>query len=389
LRTAVSAWENEFGELFRPVVELPGPRLAATELALRNVIEALGSAATAQDEWLAKCARERSEARKAVQATIEAIQAGSSGFSLFGIWTSRHIRQFIDRLTKFVDLRVKEDLAVATRVFYRRLQALLADRLRDTILARERLSQLVELMAAPILLSDGSREVNGESDPAEVSDEAMETTLHASNTVRVVLPNDENHLDRSARDMLKVLTPEHHLRLQEILQRLVLEPRGGLTAIAVTAADLLRALAVPAIEQATAFLATLLPSQDVTQVELSTQEVRAGGLQRRIASYVKLAAPLAAGPEAEERTYVLVPATEAGMAFAREVKTVVPNIVTVSVQGSGTDLLFCREGAALRMDDLARLIEPCWEAYSAKAADPETSPHCRFDVTEWLPLMVR
>src|SRR5205814_964727 len=152
--------------------------------------------------------------------------------------------------------------------------AVLGDRLRDTTVARERLAQLVELMAAPILLSPGNRETTGESDKDEMSDEAMQSTLHMSNTVRVVLPNGDDHLDRSARDMLDALTPEHHLRLQQVLQRLVLEPRGGLTAVASTAADLPRALAVPAIEQATAFLSTLLPSQDVTQVELSTQEVK-------------------------------------------------------------------------------------------------------------------
>jgi hypothetical protein len=389
LRTAVAAWENELAELFRPLAELPGPRLAAIELALRGVAEALAAAATTQDEWKARYGRDRAEVRQAVQAALEAVQAGSGGFTLFGGRTARQLRGFADRLKKFVELRVKEDLSAVAAGFYRRVQASLLDRLRDTTLARERLGQLVQLMDAPILLADGGRDATGESDRDELSDEAMQATLHASNTARVVLPNGEDHLDRSARDMLKVLTPDHHRRLQEVIQRLVLEPRGGLTALAAHAPDLPRALAAPIIEQATAFLSTLLPSQDVTQVELSTREVRDGGLARRIAGYVKLAAPAAAGPPEEERTYVLVPATEAGMTFAREVKQVVPKVTTVSVQGAGTDLLFCREQGALRTSDLQKLVEPCWEAYAAAVDDPETSPHSRFDVTEWLPLVAK
>src|SRR5205814_6598955 len=135
--------------------------------------------------------------------------------------------------------------------------AVLGDRLRDTTVARERLAQLVELMAAPILLSPGNRETTGESDKDEMSDEAMQSTLHMSNTVRVVLPNGDDHLDRSARDMLDALSPEHYLRLQQVLQRLVLEHRAGLTAATSTAHDPPRSLAVLTHDQATAFLTTL------------------------------------------------------------------------------------------------------------------------------------
>jgi serine/threonine protein kinase len=389
VRTAQSAWENEFSELFRPLVEMIGPRLAATEEALKNVVAALASAAATQDDQLARLQKDRLEARLAVQSALEACQAGSGGFSLFGGRTNRQLRGFADRLARFVELRVKEDLATVAGVFYRRMQGVLLDRMRDTTIARERLGQLVQLMNAPILLSDGAREPTGDGDPSESSDEAMQTTLQMANTVRVVLPNGEDHLDRSAKDMLNGMTPDQYRQLQSVLQRLVLEPRGGLAKICALSPDLPKGLAVPAIEQATAYLSTLLPAQDVTQVELSTREVKEGGLQRRIASYIKLAAPPAAGPPEEERTYVLVPATEAGMKFAREVKQVIPKAVAVTVQGTGTDLLFCREQGALRGSDLMKLIEPCWEAYAAAVAVPEKNPHSRFDVTEWLPIVAR
>jgi hypothetical protein len=385
-----AAWENVLAELLRPLTELTGPRLAATEAGLSELISALATANQSQEEVLTALRGERSAARLAVQTALEACRDGSGGFSLFGGRTTRQFRGFAERLEKFVELRAKEDVATVAGVFYRRMQAVMHERLRDTTLARERLAELVQLMEAPILLSaGGSKEMMADANPAEVSDEAMQTTLHMANTVRVVLPNGEDHIDRSAREMLAPLTPAKLEQLQKVLSRLVLEPRGGLTAVCATTPDLPRTLAIPAVEQATAFLSVLLPSQDVTQVELSTQEVKAGGLQRRIASYLRLATPLAGGPPEEEKTYVLVPATDAGLKFAREVKEVAPKAVAVTVQGTGTDLLFCREQGALRTTDLMKLIEPCWEAYTHLAENPETSPHSRFDVTEWLPLVAR
>jgi len=41
----------------------------------------------------------------------------------------------------------------------------------------------------------------------------------------------------------------------------------------------------------------------------------------------------------------------------------------------------------LRMADLFRLIDPCWDAYEQLARDVLTNPHSRFDVTEWLALV--
>ena len=56
------------------------------------------------------------------------------------------------------------------------------------------------------------------------------------------------------------------------------------------------------------------------------------------------------------------------------------------VQGSATDLMFCREQGCLRPDEVKTLTSLCLPAYYAAMASPQFSPHARFDVTEWMPL---
>ena len=124
-------------------------------------------------------------------------------------------------------------------------------------------------------------------------------------------------------------------------------------------------------------------------MELSSQAAKKGTLAERIQHYLKLAVPQMPGPSQEEKTYVLVPSTVPGTTFANAVKMVLPKAVSVSVQGQITDLLFCREQGVLRPADLAKVIEPCWDAYSEAMASVETSPHSRFDVLEWSPLEER
>src|SRR5262249_57756836 len=99
-------------------------------------------------------------------------------------------------------------------------------------------------------------------------------TLHPTNTLQVVLPAGENHIERSAKNVVKMVQPNDLLRLEHALQKLVLEPRGGLTALCGVNADMLRTLVAPMIEQATAFLGDLLPVTDVTEVEASTSKAK-------------------------------------------------------------------------------------------------------------------
>jgi eukaryotic-like serine/threonine-protein kinase len=388
LKRAVEAWQNELLELLRPLEEMSGARLAIYEQVLNNVIAACNSAATAMDQQLHASVEARHRARNDVTSALESCSnLEESSFNLFGSRTARALRGLADRIKAFTDLRLKEDLAQVALQFYRRLQSLFEDRQRDIVFARTKVNELAGEMEAYI-----AAPANGEFTPPAAmpglqdTEELMQTTLQESNTMRVVLPYGEAHLDRSAAEMLTSLSATDQTRLELILTRLVVEPRGGLTGVARTT-DMHHTLGAAMIEQATAFLTNLMPSEDVTAVELSAAGNSPGELARRVASYVRAAAPLASGPAAEEKTFVMVPDTEAGQKYAEEVRNSVRNATTVPVRGTDTDLMFCREQACLRSADLFRLLEPCWEAYTEAADTVEANPHSRFDVNAWLPLV--
>jgi hypothetical protein len=219
-----------------------------------------------------------------------------------------------------------------------------------------------------------------------VSEEALQQTIHPTNTLQVVLPSGETHLDRSAKRLVQNVKPEDLHRLEIALQKLVLEPRGGLIALCQLNADMLRTLVAPMVEQTTAFLGDLLPITDVTDVETSTARAKRVDLADRIRDYLSRSAPPVGAGSGAEQTFVLVPDSEQGKEYAALVKKTVPAALTVPVSGSATDLLFCREHDCLRTDELMALLEACQEPYYKSLANPHSAPHARFDVTEWMPL---
>ena len=188
--------------------------------------------------------------------------------------------------------------------------------------------------------------------PVALSEEALQQTLHPTNTLNVVLPAGDTHIDRSATQVVKGVKPADVLRLEVALQKLVLEPRGGLTALCLLNADMSRTLVAPMVEQTTAFLGDLLPVTDVTEVEVSASRARKVDLAARIKDYHTRAAP-PCGSEGDAQTFVLVPDTESGKAFAGVVKRAVPAALTIAVNGAATDLMFCREHGNLRPDEVA------------------------------------
>jgi hypothetical protein len=243
------------------------------------------------------------------------------------------------------------------------------------------MDQLVQTLESPLLNLPASSDT-----PVSVSEEALQQTIHPTNTLQVVLPSGETHIERSARKIVNSVKPEDIDRLEIALQKLVLEPRGGLTALCNLNADMLRTLVAPMVEQTTAFLGDLLPATDVTEVETSAAQAKKVDLVSRIQEYHKRSAPPVGAADSDEQTFVLVPDSESGKEFAGMVKRAVPTALTVPVNGSATDLMFCREHGCLRTDDLVALLASCVPAYYQSLANTHTAPHARYDVTEWMPL---
>lgn len=381
VKRVAEMWGNEFEAVVRPLEELPGRRLGAIGAALRRLAAVCGEWATAADARTQQLEVKSRQVKADVQAALDVCQAGSGTFSFFGGRSGRSMRHFLDQLRAFTRIRLQEDLADATAKFYRALRTKVEERLSELGYCRTRLDVLLAALECPL----ANLPVSSDTPVASMSEDALQQTLHPTNTLNVVLPAGETHLDRSAKKIVKSIKPEDVLRLEIALQKLVLESRGGLTALCLLNADMSRTLVAPIVEQTTAFLSDLLPITDVTEVEVSTSRARKVDLPTRIRDYYTRATP-PCGSEAGAQTFVLVPDSESGKAFAGLVRKTVPTALTVPVNGSATDLMFCREYGNLSPAEVAELLAACQPAYYQSLATPHTAPHARFDVTEWLPL---
>jgi hypothetical protein len=374
-------WGNEFAELVRPLEELPGRRLGAIGTSLKRLAAVCIEWANEADAHAQQVGVKARQVKNDLQAAHDLCQAGSGTFSFFGGRSGRSMRHFLDQIRSFARIRLQEDLADATAKFYRALRVRVEERLRDLAYCRTRMDQLVQALESPLANLPASSDT-----PVALSEESLQQTIRPTNTLNVVLPSGDRYLERAVSKVVKSVKPQDVQRLEVALQKLVLEPRGGLTALCAVNADMSRTLVAPMVEQATAFLSDLLPVTDVTEVEVSAAQARKVELPERIQDYYARSMP-PCGSEAETRTFVLVPDTESGKSFASLVKRTVPAALTIAVNGAATDLMFCREHGNLRADEVAALLAACQPAYYQSLASQHTTPHARFDVTEWLPLV--
>jgi hypothetical protein len=273
----------------------------------------------------------------------------------------------------------------------------------------------------------GSAATPGAGQTPLLSTEAYWHSIRESLTNRVVLPDGETDLETAARRFLATLTPEHWTALDHAIGEQVLVSRGGLLKLALDAGDLIRYFATPLLNQAIQVLSNHLPITDVAQVEFSTE----AGLTDRILGYHACASPVLAhrepptalsaphtrakvgsgvrqavfagggaeserpsirpaGKKADSKTddqlaFLLIPASDAGRAFADEAKDLLPDLHLVNVSGQA-DLMFCREQGTIKIDDLEGLLRSSRNAYHEANLLPQTSPHARFDIVDWTPL---
>jgi hypothetical protein len=269
-----------------------------------------------------------------------------------------------------------------------------------------------------------------------VSAESFWEALRESRTMRVVLPAGASDLEKAAAQFLTTLTAEQWTQLDQALQDQVLAPRGGLQRACLGTVDLNRHLSAPMLTQAVACLSDHLPVTDVAQVEFSLSPEVAGrirdyhvqsrpmlapavgqtfpsavapadgnvcptggsgvrekvtvGAGRRAVPVVRPATlPAvdipASPPAAADQCFLLIPNSEAGKRFGEEAQQALPGIHLVSVPGQA-DLMFCRDQGGLQLEDLEKVLVSCRAAYRELAVVPQSSPHARFDIQDWVPL---
>jgi hypothetical protein len=244
------------------------------------------------------------------------------------------------------------------------------------------------------------------------STESYWDSIRESATNRVVLPEGEKSLESAAKHFLARLTAEHWIQLDHRIGDELLSARGGLLKMCLDSADLARFFASPLVNLAADSLTQHLPITDVAQVEQSRGE----GLKSRVQSYYGSAKPLLQ-PESNtpavtqksgvrqvvrvggdspvrspsplrgevQLSLLLVPASESGKRFGEMAHEVYPEMTLVTVPGQA-DLMFCREQAMLRLEDLEPILRGCRNPYHEACLTPQNSPHSRFDLIDWSPL---
>jgi hypothetical protein len=370
------------------LMERPGRRIAAAEEALRRMSEFCAQNSEVAAKRLNEMSLKSQQARADVQAALETCLTGT-GFSLFGNRNARALRNFFDYLSTYVRYRLSEEMADGIAQFYRRLQAGLEDRIRDLAFCRQRLSHLEQMLETPgdpfalgvTGVLDQSPSVIRRPSSREISRDGI------MNTVQVRLPYGESDIEQAASRFLQGLTPNNWPKLEQVLQGLVLAPLGGLYSICQKTSDLLLQLAGPLIDQTAAYLSDQLPMTDVVQAEFS-RSIQPEALVKQIQGVARFARPIVPGPETDQRTYLLVPGSEAGLKLVESLREKMPEWRILTVTGSASDLTICREQGYLRYSDLKSMLEPCRESYQSSLRSATSSPHSRFDIVEWIPLEV-
>lgn len=385
-------WDNRLSAVAYELMEDRGRRLATAEAAFHWFLRYCDQAAEAPR------AKREQQFRKTEQAWHQLLTAldncaSGGGFSLFGGRSRRALRGFLDALSSFARVRLAEEVAAAGIQFFGHLHGRLEERIRELSFVRQRLRNLQEALEAPADAAEGlattghfGLEITPTASTPVPSAEAYWDSIRQSDTAHIVLPDGETDLERAAGRFVELLTPEQWTKLDQALQDNVMAPLGGLHHICVSSGDLLRGLAGPLAQQATDTLGELLPVTDVAQVEFSAAAADHGDIRSRAMSHFSHAAPLVGGKdESNQQAYLLLPASEAGKNLGEEAKQAVPSLQLVKVAGQA-DLMFCREQGFLSAEDLQRLLNHCRPAYREFSTVPASSPHARFDITDWVPL---
>jgi eukaryotic-like serine/threonine-protein kinase len=398
-------WDQQLAGSVLGLMEHPGARMAAAETALERLQRFCESTSEAQRARLEQQHARTAQAWQQVASSLEACLAGNNGFRLFGGRSrGRHLQGFMESLSHFARQRLAEEVITAGRQFFAALHSRLSERLRDLGFCRQRLRHLQESLDEAPHDPDYEMEATragadlGVSHSPLPSAESFWEAIRQSETARVVLPEGENDLERSAVRFLQRLSPEQWVELDQELHERVLLPQGGLHKACVNGGELGRVLTGPLMDEAARILGEHLPIMDVAQILGSEFGVtpepaslsRPIGASPEVASpimaYLERATPLlAVKGDARQHPFLLVPASPAGKALAEAVAAALPDVKLVRVPGQ-SDLMFCREQGELGVEDLQRVLRACHVAYNALVSAPQTSPHARFDVLDWLPL---
>lgn len=388
------------------VMEYPGARVAAAEQAISYLEQYCQERVAIQRERLQQYRVKTRNAWHQLDLALTECLTGGAGFRWFAARSGRKmLSYFMEKLSAFARQRLQEEQVGAIEHFFVAMLGQLNDQRRDLGFCRQRLRHLQENLE--VMHVDAEEELSATRPGAEYtvthspvpSTEAYWEAIRQSHTARVVLPDGEKELERASIKLLHRLAPGDWVQLDKDLQQRVLEPMGGLHRACVNSGDLTRTLAVPLIDETVSLLGSYLPIMDVAQILGSefgfTFDDHGGGAQyipeadelaKQMREYLDRAAPLLGQSEKDnQQSYLLMPASPAGRVLSNAVEAALPHLKHVSVPGQ-SDLMICRDQGPLTIRDLTRMLKRCGQAYEHLAAVPQSSPHARFDLLDWMPL---
>ena len=392
-------WEARITADAHALMAYPGARVASAELAIEQLHRHFQTAAESLARVYQQNQGATSQAWRDTEAAVQECFTGAGGFRLFGGRSkTRLLRTFLEKLTNFAHIRLKEELLCAARQCFTHLVGRLAERHRDLGFCRQRLRHLRENLDRPVVDEDlnGTRPTAGDVTLSRSPIPGAEShwdMIRQTETARVVLPHGKDDLEQAAYHFLQDLKPDQWLQLDRELQEKVLEPQGGLQAACMTG-DLTRQMALPITEGATQFLDKHLAIMDVAQIirseceagESALHDATAPGLREQTEDYLRRSHSPWPNMEGRRRHQVLlVPVSNAGKGLGDAVTEMFPDLRLVRVPGQ-SDLMFLCEQGGLTIDALKSLLAPCRAAYEQAVGAPVTSPHARFDVVDWMPL---
>jgi serine/threonine protein kinase len=395
IRRQAEAWANESIAVIETLAEQPGRRLAAMENGLRQIESWCEKQAQMAEQHLDQLSRQLRQAYVDLRDAYDACQEGNGTFSLLGGRGTRTLRHFVEQHRQYVHLRMQEEVLEKVARFFRMFQLRLQEKRRDVEVARLRLREIVQqLHGNPS--SEGTTDTPGRLAPrwtqntiTSPSGEKNPSTMEGLTedaTVRLLLPEGEKHWEQAVQHLIARCDESEMYRLDHALGQLVLAPRGGLLSICRLHADLYRLLAAPLIDQTIAFLANLLPTQDVAEVAVHQDSSPSVTITQRLQEYHRLASPTLGAGDGEEQTYLVVPNSQGGCELATHLHRLIPGSLCIEVPTPATDILFCREHGGLRLEELVASILNCIPIYQQACQNILTNPHSRYDVSEWLPL---
>src|SRR5262249_37670766 len=129
-----------------------------------------------------------------------------------------------------------------------------------------------------------------------------------SPTVELLLPDGGEEVEWAAKRFVETVEADELAKLDQALQVLVLDPRGGLFGACQKAGDFTQELAGPLIDQTSAFLGTLLKMTDVADFP----DQPGADWAKRLKRSFDRANPTVPGSAERESDYLLVPDTAAG-----------------------------------------------------------------------------